>query len=373
MGMIKQPTIYSYWSKDPFYKNSFVPKIMCRNRFQLLLRFVHFEDNQGPAAAEDRLFKIRMLLEILETKFTKCRKPGETIAIDETMVPWRGRLIFRQYNPGKAHKYGVKIYKLCDPEGYTYTSQVYSGKDGYASRDWPTSNTTHSTQIVLDLAEQYLKTGRTVTTDNYYTSVALANMLLENQTHLVGTLCKNRAGNPKVVVNAHLQKGEVVGRENEDGTVVAKWKSKREVLMLSTKRDLEMVDTGRKNRCNVAVMKPEIVMSYNKGKQGIDISDQMASYFTPLRKTIRWYHKIGFEFLLNTAVVNALITQVNSKFSSEIILGDSESISNADFKNRFLRYRRFCIFLSTLLEHFDNVQFTAVIIRNNTVFTSSLL
>ena len=159
----------------------------------------------------------------------------------------------------------------------------------------------------MDLAEQYLKTGRTVTTDNYYTSVALANMLLENQTHLVGTLRKNRAGNPKVVVNAHLQKGKVVGRENEDGTVVAKWKSKREVLMLSTKHDLEMVDTGRKNRCNEAVMKPEIVMSYNKGKQGIDILDQMSSYFTPLRKTIRWYHKIGFEFLLNTAVVNALI------------------------------------------------------------------
>ena len=48
-------------------------------------------------------------------------------------------------------------------------------------------------------------------------------------------------------------------------------------------------------------------MSYNNAKQGIDISDQMASYFTPLRKTIRWYHKIAFEFLLNTAVVNALI------------------------------------------------------------------
>ena len=68
-----------------------------------------------------------------------------------------------------------------------------------------------------------------------------------------------------------------------------------------------MIDTGRKNRQNEKVMKPEIIMNYNKRKQGIDIFDQMASYFTPLRKTIRWYHKIGFEFLLNTAVVNALI------------------------------------------------------------------
>ena len=46
MGMVKQPTIYSYWSKDPFYKNSFVPRIMSRSRFQLLLRFVHFADTK---------------------------------------------------------------------------------------------------------------------------------------------------------------------------------------------------------------------------------------------------------------------------------------------------------------------------------------
>ena len=136
---------------DPFYKNNFVPRIMSRNRFQLLLRFVHFADNQGEAV-DDRLSKVRKLLEILEKNFTKCRRPGETIAIDETMVHWRGRLIFRQYNPGKAHKYGVKIYKLCDQEGYTYTSYVNAGKDGYALRGRPTATATHSTQIVLDLA-----------------------------------------------------------------------------------------------------------------------------------------------------------------------------------------------------------------------------
>ena len=75
-------------------------------------------------------------------------------------------------------------------------------------------------------------------------------MLLENQTHLVGTLRRNRASNSKAVVDAHLKKEEVVGRENEDVTVVAKWRSKREVLMLSTKHDLKMVNTGRKNRSN---------------------------------------------------------------------------------------------------------------------------
>ena len=79
---------------------------MSRNRFQLLLRFMHFSDNQRPN--NDQLFEVRKLLDLLEN-FTKCKKPGKTVTIDETMVPWRGRLLFRQYNPGKAHKYGLLL------------------------------------------------------------------------------------------------------------------------------------------------------------------------------------------------------------------------------------------------------------------------
>lgn len=35
------------------------------------------------------------------------------------------------------------------------------------------------------------------------------------------------------------------------------------------------------------------------------MSDQMASYHNPLRKSIRWFHKVAIEFLFGTAVVNA--------------------------------------------------------------------
>ena len=219
------------------------------------------------------------------------------------MVPWCGHLLFRQYNSSKAHKYGVKIYQLCNPEGYTYTSSVYVGKDALAHRSQPTATTTHTTQIVLDVVEKYLNSGKTVTTDNFYSSVALAKILSEIQTHRVGTLCKDQVGNSREVPAARLKKREIVGPE----IVMAKWQSKRDVLMLSTKHDLKIVATGKRNRINEVVMKPEIIICYNKGKQGIDISDQMASYFTPLRRTIRWYHKVAFEFMLNTTVVNALI------------------------------------------------------------------
>jgi hypothetical protein len=45
------------------------------------------------------------------------------------MTPWRGRLFFKQYIPGKGHKYGVKLYKICLPGGYTHGFEVYAGKN----------------------------------------------------------------------------------------------------------------------------------------------------------------------------------------------------------------------------------------------------
>ena len=39
--------------------------------------------------------------------------PEKHIVVDESLVPWRGRIVFLQYLPSKAHKYGVKVFKLC--------------------------------------------------------------------------------------------------------------------------------------------------------------------------------------------------------------------------------------------------------------------
>lgn len=46
-----------------------------------------------------------------------------------------------------------------------------------------------------------------------------------------------------------------------------------------------------------------------------DLSDQMASYSSPLRKSVRWYKKLAIDLLLNTSLINALILykQVTTK------------------------------------------------------------
>ncbi|XP_055918628.1 piggyBac transposable element-derived protein 4-like [Eupeodes corollae] len=126
IAIIKYPAISLYWKTNQFYKNNFVPHVMSRNRFQLLLKCIHFAGN---ATIEgNRLEKVKYLLDILEKNFVSARIPGEILAVDESMIPWRGRLQFRQFNPGKSHKYGVKVYKLCATNGYTYTRSIYAGK-----------------------------------------------------------------------------------------------------------------------------------------------------------------------------------------------------------------------------------------------------
>ncbi|KAJ8878480.1 hypothetical protein PR048_019058, partial [Dryococelus australis] len=61
------------------------------------------------------------------------------------------------------------------------------------------------------------------------------------------------------------------------------------------------------NNRGTQVLKPWVVVEYNKAKSFIDLSDQMSSYSTTLRRTIKWYHKIVFEILFGTAIVNAFV------------------------------------------------------------------
>ena len=51
------------------------------------------------------------------------------LAVDEVIVKYKGRVIFRQYIPKKHERFRIKIYKLCDETGYTYNMTVYVRRD----------------------------------------------------------------------------------------------------------------------------------------------------------------------------------------------------------------------------------------------------
>lgn len=73
---------------------------------------LHFAPNpkENEPEPEDRLYKVRFVVDHFNNKMTEIYSPGKELSLDESMVLWRGRLFFRQYILGKRHKYGIKLY-----------------------------------------------------------------------------------------------------------------------------------------------------------------------------------------------------------------------------------------------------------------------
>jgi len=45
MGLSNLPSITDYWSMNPLYHNNIYHAVMSRNRYQIISRFLHFNDN----------------------------------------------------------------------------------------------------------------------------------------------------------------------------------------------------------------------------------------------------------------------------------------------------------------------------------------
>jgi len=73
--------------------------------------------------------EIRTLFDTQNEACAKFYNPSEHLSVDEVLVKFKGRVIFRQYVPKKRKCFGIKIYKLCDESGYTYDMRVYFSTD----------------------------------------------------------------------------------------------------------------------------------------------------------------------------------------------------------------------------------------------------
>jgi len=97
-GLIQLPKMEDYWKKHNFYYHPMFNKLnISYNRFALLLKNWHIADNQT-APTDDRLYKVANFVQKLISKFQAVYHPGEDVAVDETMIPHQGILLFRPNN-----------------------------------------------------------------------------------------------------------------------------------------------------------------------------------------------------------------------------------------------------------------------------------
>ena len=267
-----------YW--DPIFGNPIFRATMGKNRFASLLRFLRFDDKSTRSLrkSKDKLAPIRDLWEYINQNLKKYYLPGENLTIDEQLVPFRGRVSFKQYLPSKPDKYGMKIWWICDSKtSYPLFGIPYLGKDGQNRAENLAYN------VVNQLCEPYLRSNRNITFDNYFTSIDVAKHLAQNGLTVVGTMRKNKACIPPIFQpnKAREIESNIFGFDKNMTLVSYVPKKNRAVILLSTMHHSTEVDVSNKN-------KSEINLYYNSTKGGVDTLDQMVHEYTVRRKTNRW-------------------------------------------------------------------------------------
>ena len=153
-------------------------KVMPRNCFEKIRQHLCLNNcinmllRDNPA--NDKLFKVRPLLDRLANTFRKEYRPLKFVSIDEGMVKYKGRLGFKQYMPMKPVKWGIKVWVHADAtNSFVSTMQVYTGKKDAGQ---PEHGLGH--RVVCDLVSDLKGKNYHIFCNNFFTSARLVEDLL---------------------------------------------------------------------------------------------------------------------------------------------------------------------------------------------------
>ena len=184
MGLNQKSRIKDYSPTDKLITTPIFGELFTRNRYLSVLRFLHFADNS--TEEEGKLRKIQPIVENLRGKFETAVVPWENLCIDESLMLWKGRLSFKQYIPSTRHRFGVKLFMLCDCDTkFVLDFIVYTGADTEIENH---PEVGISGSVVLTLMRNYLKKNHTFFVDNWFSSPTLFERLLEEKTKACGTV-----------------------------------------------------------------------------------------------------------------------------------------------------------------------------------------
>ena len=71
--------------------------------------------------------KIRGIMNMLKEKFNTVYYPFECITVDESLILFKGRLLFKHYIKSKKSRFGIKFYELSTADGILLDFILYQG------------------------------------------------------------------------------------------------------------------------------------------------------------------------------------------------------------------------------------------------------
>ncbi|XP_055307022.1 piggyBac transposable element-derived protein 1-like, partial [Sitodiplosis mosellana] len=316
--------------------------------FEQMRRFIHFADSskmpQRGANDYDVLYKIRPLIKHFNERFATIPKEQE-MSVDEQMCRTKMKASnIRQYMPKKPHKWGFKLFALCDSNGFCHAFEVYTGaKDNVVLENAPDLGAASNvvvrlTQGVPDFVNQIINC------DNFFMKPALVIYLRSRGIHSLGTVRCNRIPNCKLPNDEAMKRKERGYSEeyvaNILGCTISSvvWNDTKAVRLLSSyvgvlpfkdefdrRRKLNKVSRWDKlSKTRKEIDCPRLITAYNAHMGGVDLMDGLIGRYFIRMRTKKWTNRL-FHHLIDVALVNSHFLYQRVIRESKIELPDFRS------------------------------------------------
>lgn len=299
MGNLKLPRIEMYYG-DELQCKMFVDTIPLY-RFYLLRTNWHLIDVTTISEdSTDKFVRVRPLMK-LELPLEEC------LSVDEQMIPMRGRVTkgVKQYVAKKPKiKWGIKNLVLCGKSGLAYDFICYQGSTTEFDSKMLSTFGLGAT-MVLHLASRIDRRGHKLFFDNYFSSFPLFQILDQKKIYAAGTVRLDRFAKPPFSSDNEMKKkGRGSSEEviSEDGSVTCvKWFDNKCVSLASNYVGVGKVDTAHRYdkiaQKKINIDRPQIVRDYNINMGGVDLMNQMISYYRISIRSKKWTLRMITHFI----------------------------------------------------------------------------
>ena len=134
MGLVIKPNITANWSTDPVLSSPFFTSVISHTRFLQILRYLHFADNNlappRDSGERNKLYKIQPFLKLVIARFQEVYSSDRQLAVDKSLIKFKGKLPFRQFIPIKPGIFGIKAFTLAEfKSGFDLNTKIYTGRE----------------------------------------------------------------------------------------------------------------------------------------------------------------------------------------------------------------------------------------------------
>lgn len=158
---------------------------------------------------------------------------------------------------------------------------------------------------MTELVRPFYGTGIGVTTDNFFTSIPLANAPLENNNTLTGTIRKNKREIPKEFSNSRDREELSILFGFSDNLTLLSYVPKKNTTVTLLTNEFHNSDVEEEPK-----KRPSVILHYIKTKGGVDTGDKMTHKYSCVRVTRRWPFRIFME-MIDLAALNAYIIWIH--------------------------------------------------------------